>query len=241
MISHKILKRLVTSFAIIAFFACGIQAQTRTVQNKPYIDMRRFHYGFLFGVHSQSISFENNGFIEPTTGQQWYAVNDRYDVGFTVGVLGEWRINQFFSLRATPTMHFGQKHITFREQASHQEVTQSMKSTYISTPIDIKFSALRFNNHRPYLLAGVNPMYDLTTNKQDNLKVKPLCVYGEVGMGCDFYLPFFKLIPEVKFCFGLNDILDKDRKAMTDQSKLVYTESVNKAKANMVVLTFYFE
>ena len=35
--------------------------------------------------------------------------------------------------------------------------------------------------------------------------------YVEVGLGCDFYLPFFKLIPELKFCFGLANLLKKDR------------------------------
>ena len=58
-------------------FTSATYAQRRTVQNKPYIDYRKFHYGFLFGVHSQGISFENNGYIEPTTGEQWYAEDSR--------------------------------------------------------------------------------------------------------------------------------------------------------------------
>ena len=32
-----------------------------------------------------------------------------------------------------------------------------------------------------------------------------------VGFGCDIYLPYFKLIPELKFCFGLTDVLKHDR------------------------------
>ena len=31
-------------------FTSATYAQRRTVQNKPYIDYRKFHYGFLFGV-----------------------------------------------------------------------------------------------------------------------------------------------------------------------------------------------
>ena len=116
-----------------------------------------------------------------------------------------------------------------------------MKSTYISVPVDIKFAAPRFNNYRPYLLAGVNPMYNLTRQKQENILTKPFDIYLEFGLGCDFYLPYFKLIPELKFCIGLLDILDKDRRALRDKNKLVYTQSVNKSKADMVILTFYFE
>ena len=32
-------------------------AQERKVQNRPYIDMRRWHYGFLFGTHVQDLEF----------------------------------------------------------------------------------------------------------------------------------------------------------------------------------------
>ena len=60
-------------------------------------------------------------------------------------------------------------------------------------------------------------------------------------MGCDFYLPFFKLIPELKFCFGLTDALVKKRNDLTDQNLLKYTQSLESATNRMIVLTFYFE
>ena len=63
----------------------------------------------------------------------------------------------------------------------------------------------------------------------------------EVGLGCDFYLPFFKLIPELKFSFGLANVLDTHRNDLTDASQLIFTQSVSKARNNMVSLTFYFE
>ena len=62
-----------------------------------------------------------------------------------------------------------------------------------------------------------------------------------MGFGCDFYLPFFKLIPELKFCFGLNNTLQRNRPDLTDPSQLVFTQSLQSATPNMVVLTFYFE
>jgi len=87
----------------------------------------------------------------------------------------------------------------------------------------------------------VVPMYDLTSAKQAKLRTKPLNVAIEVGLGCDFYLPFFKLIPELKFCFGLGNILQKNRSDLRDPTQLVFTQSVDRATANMVVLSFYFE
>jgi hypothetical protein len=63
----------------------------------------------------------------------------------------------------------------------------------------------------------------------------------ELGIGCDFYMPFFKFIPELKFCFSLIDILDKNRDDLLDKNMLKFTESVDKAVAKMIVLSFYFE
>lgn len=216
-------------------------AQERKVQNRPYLDYRKFHYGFMVGLHSQGLDLANNGYIDPETGQQWFSVNDRQDLGFTVGVLGEWRLNTYLALRVVPSLHFGQKHITFREQGTRQEESEVLKSTYISVPVDLKVAAPRFNNYRPYVIVGANPMYDLTTRKQSYVLTKPLNIFAEVGLGCDFYLPFFKLIPEIKFCMGLNDVLEKDRSALVDKTKLIYTNSIDRARTSMVVFSLYFE
>lgn len=215
-------------------------AQERKVQNKPYIDYRRLHYGFFVGVHMQDLELVNNGYVTPE-GQQWYADVPSYSPGFSVGVLADLRINSHLSLRLIPTMHFGDKTVVFREQNSGELERQQIKSTYVSLPIEAKLAAERFNNYRPYVIAGVSPMLDLTVKKQRPILVKPFDLMLEVGLGCDFYLPFFKLNPEVKFAFSILDVLDKDRKDLLDANYLKYTQSLDKAVAKMIVFSFYFE
>lgn len=232
--------------AVVAL--CGapqqLVAQERKVQNRPYIDMRRWHYGFLFGVHVQDLEFVNNGYLHtPEEGVQesWFADVPAYTPGFSVGVLGELRLTEHLSLRIIPTMYFGDKTVLFSEQKGGAVERQAIKSTYLSVPVDVKWSAQRFNNYRPYVVAGVAPMIDLTVKRQRALLVQRTDVAVEVGFGCDFYLPFFKFIPEIKFCFGLADVLVKDRKDLTDKNLLKYTQSLDGASNRMVTLTFYFE
>ena len=63
-----------------------------------------------------------------------------------------------------------------------------------------------------------------------------------MGLGCDFYLPFFKLIPELKFCYSLTNALDKDHVSeLKDASMRAYANSVRAGHSKMFVLTFYFE
>ena len=222
-------------------------AQERKEQNKPYIDLRPLHFGILVGMHLQDVEFDNVGpqMIVADDGTQSMETivcdADKWNPGFSVGVLGEMRLTNHLSLRLCPSMHFGQKHVLFHEQVSQRDTTQNIKSTYISFPIDLKVAAPRYNNFRPYFLAGVNPMIDLTARKRGALRMKPMDCYLEVGMGCDVYLPFFKLIPELKFCFGLADILQKDRSDLIDASLHKFTKSVDEARSRMIVLTLYFE
>lgn len=221
--------------------AAAVSAQERRVQNKPFIDERKFHYGFFVGLHDQGFQLATNGYINPETGEQWMASTDRFNYGFTVGVLGEWKLNNYLGLRLLPTLHFGSKHIKYLELSTGNQESQDMKSCYVGLPIDLKVAGPRFNNYRPYIIAGLAPMYDLSTGKGTNLRAKPFTLMLEVGMGCDMYLPFFKLIPELKFCFGLNNVLDTKRSDLTDSSQMIYTQSIDKATVTMMVLTFYFE
>lgn len=236
-----ILRIKIFVFALLAFCCVGgTVAQQRKVMNRPYLDYRKLHYGFLFGFHMQDLEMRNNGYITPE-GEEWYADVNNYNPGFTVGVLGEMRLNNHFSLRVAPTIHFGQKHVMFHEQVSMRDTTQNIKSCYLSIPINIKFAAPRYNNFRPYLIAGLSPTVDLTARKHGALRLKPFDCYIEVGMGCDIYLPFFKLNPELKFCFGLMSILQKDRSDLIDNTLQKYTQSLDGAHSKMFVLTLYFE
>jgi len=234
-------KRLFLVLMLVLCACLSAGAQKRRVQNKPYIDERRFHYGFFVGVHDQSLNLENNGYIDPEAGAQWIAQTDRTNFGFSVGVLTEWRMARWLALRLQPSLHFGSKHITFRNLTSGEQAYQDMKSCYVAVPVDFKISAPRFNNYRPYTVLGISPMCDLTTGKHSRLKTKPFNLMLEAGLGCDIYMPFFKFIPELKFCFGLGNVLDKNRKDFTDPTELIYTQSIDKASVGMVVLTFYFE
>lgn len=228
---------LITTFAL----TLATMAQQRVVQNKPFIDERPWHYGFHIGLHDQSLKLINNGFVDPATGAQWMAENDRQNFGFSVGILGDWRITRQVALRVSPGLHFGSKHIGFRNQVDGTKRSQDLKTTYVAVPIDLKIAAPRFNNYRPYLVGGFSAMYDMTNAKGEMLRTKALQTFVQIGMGCDFYLPFFKLNPELKFYFGLGDVLLHQRAELTNPEQQIFTQSLSKSNSGMVVLTFYFE
>ncbi len=239
---------------ILCLTALMAMAQERKVQNKPYTDLRPLHLGILVGMNLQDIELENVGpqtilQEDGTTKTQTIVCDDdKWNAGFSVGVLADLRLSKHLNLRFTPTMHFGAKHLTFYNMTELNaegrllEMTQDMKSTYISFPVDLKFSAERWNNYRPYVIAGVNQLVNLTSKNQDFLQLKRTDTMIEVGLGCDLYLPFFKLIPELKFCYSLTNALDRGHaNELQDTNKRMYANAVRSAQTKMIVLTFYFE
>lgn len=229
-------------------------AQERKVQNKPYIDLRPLHFGILIGTHLQDLEFENVG-LQTLVDEDGIvsehlivADADTWNPGFSVGVLAELRLHENFALRFTPSMYFGAKHLTFlnltniSEDGRIHKVTQDLKNTYIGLPVNIKFSAPRWNNYRPFISAGVSGMINLTSGGEDYISLKRFGSMAEVGVGCDFYLPFFKIIPELKFCYGLGNSLDTNHvNELRDTNRRAYAGSVSHAQSKMIMLSFYFE
>ncbi|MCM1036016.1 MAG: PorT family protein [Bacteroides sp.] len=221
--------------------ACGARRLNDKLENRPYADLRRWHLGFSLGAHTEDLRFCHNGFVTDA-GEVWRAEQVSYAPGFTVSGLVALRLNNYFSLRFSPGMMFGSRNIRFRELGSGDEQKQNIKSTYITLPIDLKFAAMRVRNARPYVVGGVMPAFDVSKKRSDNIQLTGSDVYITVGFGCDFYLPFFKLIPELKFCFGLSDILRHDRPDLQDDpDRMKFTNSLTKATSKMIVLSFYFE
>ncbi len=244
---------LILLWAGIAAMATPAAARTFNdkLQNRPYADLRKWHLGFSIGAFTSGLNFTHNGFaFQPVDAagnpegetQLWRAEQATYQPGFCVNGLIDFRLNNYFSLRFTPGLYFGSRDISMYELNTGATERQNIKSTFIVLPIDIKFAAQRYRNARPYVVGGVMPTFDVSKKNSDFIQLKTSDVYLTVGFGCDFYLPFFKLNPEIKFCFGLSDMLVHDRPDLTDDlNKQKITQSLTKASSKMIVLTFYFE
>lgn len=232
--------RILSIIAALCIATSCVAQRRYVIQHKPYIDLRPMHFGIAVGMNLQDIEFETEAPIVSDA--------DRWNTGFSVGVLADMRLSNTLNLRIVPTMHFGAKHLTLHKldetdtYGNPRTETQDLKNTYLSVPVDLKFSAQRWNNIRPYMLAGVNGMVNLTNKSQEIVQLQRTDLMLEVGLGCDLYLPFFKLAPELKFCYGLGNRIDKSHVAdIKDDYKKTYANSIKSGHTKMIVLTFYFE
>ena len=229
-------------------------AQERTVENRPYCDLRPMHFGVIVGTHFQDLEFENVGPVTYTDadGNQAESLvtcdQNTWDGGFHVGVLGEMRLNDYLAFRVAPVMYFANRHIAFADHRSldtkgdYAQARQDMKSVYVTCSLDLIYAAKRFNNHRPYIMAGLVPALNLSTKANDYIQLKKNDLFFEVGTGCDMYLPFFKLRPELKFMYSLGNCLNTNHaKQLRDKNKQPFAYPVSSARSSIIALTFYFE
>ncbi len=214
--------------------------QKQKLKNQPYADQRMLHFGFSIGLNGQDMLLTNSGYTGDN-GETWFCEIPEYSAGFSVSLIADLYLNQYMNLRFVPTINFGDRNFFFREENTGETYSSVVRSNYLTFPLDVKFSSMRLNNYRPYFLAGVFGAFDVGRQKDMPVLLKPVDYGIEFGIGCDFYLPIIKVCPEIKFCFGFADLIEKDRSDLRDRELLKYSQALSKGISRMVVISFSFE
>ena len=227
MIIHNLKKYL-----LLALLVLGIGNVSRAEGNLPYVDQKTIHFGFLLGVNAMDFSVTPRDSARVST----------LKPGFTVGIISDLRLNRYLNLRFTPTLHFGERELSYAFNSGKDSI--SFSSIPICFPIYLKYSAERTGNIRPYIIAGAGVSFDLATsaNSDNPVTLRPLDVYTEFGVGCDIYFSFFKLAPELKYSIGFGNILvpGNERVGLSPANKR-FSDALSRLTSKMITLSFNFE
>ena len=155
-------------FALVLCALTAFAQDNDKILNRQYVDQKKIHFGFSVGTNFQDIHIVNNGF-QTEDGETWFADVPQHSPGFCVNVLADLRLSKNFNLRFSPGMYFGNKVVKYINSSAPDEVTdplrrnqsQNIKSTYIVLPLDLKISANRYHNVRPYFTGGVMGVFDV--------------------------------------------------------------------------------
>lgn len=227
--------------ALLLVPAVNAVAQRQTIKNLPYYDQRLLHWGFCLGVNTPDITFTHTG---STEGEGWWAACPDVNPAFFVGLMGDAAITEHLNVRVTPLLYFQERLVAFERTLPTQErerTTQALKTTYLELPVSLKVSTRRINNYRPYIVAGLQADLDMGHEKETPIVFNRFDLGLHIGMGCDIYLPFFKLAPELRFNLGLLDMIDHQRKGLKDESLRPYTDAILSARNTGMSLIFWFE
>lgn len=226
---------------VLSILGIGLTQAQHKRQFLQYEDLRPYHFGFSVGLHSQDFQILHTGALD-AAGNRWYGNVPAYTPGFSVGVLGDYRLSDAFSLRLTPCIHFGSKNMNLFSDAPDSEIeTVTIRSNYIMLPLLIRYRGARTNNYRPYIATGFSVGIDAGRRKNAAVELTTLNTYWELAFGCDLYMPYFRLVPEIKLCIGLDDIFQHDRLDEASQAFINYTNAFDRITSRLLVISFQFE
>lgn len=207
----------------------------------PDYDNKTFHFGFLLAFNEMTFALKTvndypsiaqpadswpEGTYQNTQCLYVQNIEPLLTPGFTLGITSNIRLGSHFNLRFIPSMSFGERRLHYsigiqdlEGGITTKDLTKNLYSVFVEFPINLKYRILRHNNVGPYLMGGINPKIDLSSQKKgaytdwagvtfnNNLITKRLDCAAEFGVGIDLYTKWIKLGIEVKMSEGLLDIV----------------------------------
>lgn len=203
------------------------------------------NFGFAISLLSMDARVINSGsYISGSNNYQ--AEVSKFSPSLGMHAVMDWRLLPQLSLRAMLGPSFGTRQMSFYNKDNGEVETDEVESVLLEMPILFKYKAIRVTNNRPYLLAGCTPYLDLNAGKRNAdgffIERKPFDLRLDIGMGIDFYRPFYKFATEFRFSFGLTNIF-KDNTASFENDPVAIRkiQSISGLYSNMFILTFLFE
>ena len=242
-------KKLLFIILLLAV-AGGASAQKKRPWCKPFYDAEPYHFGFAFSLGQMSFSIshsdEFNHFEPEPDKDTVYSIEYSGGALFGASMVFNLKLADNWDLRTLPGLAFSQRTLTYLLDDELVDPDKALRShnmkietTLLQFPTLVKYRSTRESNYRPYIYFGLNPAVDLAARKKvkpeerPKIRLKKFDVYAEVGIGLDNYLKYFKYSTELKFSYGLLD--------MVKQDGTQYTRAYRRLGSKMVTLVLCFE
>jgi hypothetical protein len=220
------------------FFICqpiSAQFNEKPVLNIENKDKKFLNYGYYLGINQYDFKFDYNNNTEDILVDK--------SMGFTVGLIGEMRINEFLDVRIEPGLAYNARTLGFPGFTEERDAIREVKSTYINFPVLLKASTRRLGNFKPFLIGGLSASLNLGSNEtalDDNasgtFRMTKWVYNYELGFGIDFYLEYFKFSPSIRGVFAITDELIPD-----NDPNSPWTSNIGALRTRGLFINFTFE
>ena len=224
--------------ALILLLSQNLFAQRYNVPlNLPNYDNKPIHFGFLIGLNTLDFKLTPVSNVE----DELFVIQSQNQKGFNLGVVSNTRLGNNLDFRFIPTLSLAERRIfyTLNDNTVLTDENKKIESTFIEFPVSIKYKSSRYNNGRAYIMTGLKYSLDLASQRNiddeglEIVKIKKDDFLYEIGLGLDFYLPYFKFSPELKANFGLTNLVVNDGS--------IYSRSIKEMKTRGFSISFTFE
>ena len=236
---------LIVLFATIQTASAQLFSREKVIydanQGRGNTDFDLIRWGYYLGINTYDFNFDYNEDLPD--------IEVKKSPGFSVGLIGNLRINEFVDLRLEPGLNITTRELHYDEsyfngiEFKDSDLVREVKSTYVHIPLLIKVSTKRINNFKPFIVGGVSTAINLSSNEdnpEDNSNNQFRMItnpfFYELGFGIDFYLYNFKFTPSIRGIFAINDELIRDKDPNSP-----WTNNVANMKSRGVFVNFTFQ
>jgi hypothetical protein len=209
--------------------------QRELPQNNPNYDMQTYHFGFILGYSQQKLNIRYSEFMNNYN--DYLQILSDYEPGFNVGIIMDFKIKNNFNIRVTPSFNFTDQKIYYNRVNYSVSQPQNSGLSNFELPIYLKYRSDRVNNGRLYVLLGPKLTIDMSSfeklSDNENLEFKSQNYSLDIGFGIDIYFKYFKFAPEIKYSYGITNILEKQHNE--------YDNYLNSLSSRSLLISLTFE
>lgn len=230
---------------------CFLAAHSVKAQNwGGGVDDDNLHFGFTFQYVSSEYKILKKAewqtpFYEddkPVSGKL-RALSSKPSPGFGIGFVVNKRLGENADVRFTPTLVFNDRLAYYEFEGLEMPIEKKIQATMVELPLGIKIKSDRRNNFRAYVIGGAKYSLDIASKKRSNdapnapmekfLKNRKNFFSYEAGLGMDLYFEYFKMSPEIKLSYSLNNVLKNEPSP--------FSTPIDKLMLRHVTFSLFFE
>ena len=204
----------------------------REKENKPY------YFGITLAFHTSNYRVFRSKYFNSQ--DQILSVESVTGPGYNVNVISNLKIGRYFDFRLLPGFSFTERNINYLNQSlQNQQEVLKIESVFVEIPFHARFKSEPYRDMRLFVLGGIKYGFDIAskarTRKSDAIiKMAPTDFSLEVGLGMQFFFPYFILSPELKFSHGLDNIL-------IFNEEIIQSSVLENVLSRTITLSFHFE
>ncbi|MCB9318923.1 MAG: PorT family protein [Lewinellaceae bacterium] len=217
----------------------SLRAQGLSNYGNNYRDFanKAYYFGLSFGINNSNYQIDRGRrFIG---NEVIKTVESIGGPGFTVGVITNMKVGDYFDLRVIPSFAFIERNIRYSGSALLTNDTTSIESSFFEIPFQIRYKSKPYKDVKLYLVGGLKYGYDISSKSRtkrltDEIRLSPHDFSVEAGAGFQIFLPYVIFSPEVKFTQGIGNV-------MIYRNELPKSNVLEKIFSRMFTISFHFE
>ncbi len=188
------------------------RAQNNPSDNLINYDEQWIHYGFLLGVHSSKYVIKHSEAFTTPAMDTVHSIIPGNLGGFKLGFIANMKVTEHLDLRTSITVGFYENDLLYRF-TDNTDQRELKDATMVEFPMLLKYKSTRRGNLAMYVLGGFTPSFEAASKSNREDVIEKLELHGwnfafEIGGGFDIYYPFFKFSPEIRYSYGLRNMLE---------------------------------